>query len=83
MKIDLHGYELSDAIVEISYAIRELDLKNDHVIEIVHGFHSGQVLKNYIRSKKFLQDMKKDGYFLKALSGNNPGSSFFLVTMNR
>lgn len=81
--IDLHGLELSEAIIEIVYCIREMDLSSDNMLEIVHGYHSGRVLKNYIRSKRFLQDINNEGYKIVPIksNSNNAGASYFKVSL--
>ena len=77
MKIDVHGYELWEAIEEIVRALEECHIQGDSRIEIVHGYRKGQVLKNYIRSDGFLREIAREGYKLKRIKSENPGVSFF------
>ncbi|MHA1643108.1 MAG: hypothetical protein DRO88_02450 [Promethearchaeia archaeon] len=83
MKIDLHGMELIEAVIEILYCIREADLSTDNIIEIVHGYHSGYILKNYIRSKRFIQEIRKEGFIITPIRSNNPGVSFFKISSKK
>ncbi len=51
----------------------------DRILFIIHGYRHGQVLKNFFRSKEFLEDMKDEGYNLKELSHPNPGVSMYKI----
>ena len=73
MEIDLHGFELVEAMIEVDYAIRECIGDGESQITIVHGFHSGSVLKNYFRSARFIRDMKKSGVSIKVTNTSNLG----------
>ncbi len=79
MEIDLHGYELWKAIEEIIYKLEECQANGIREISLVHGFHKGQILKNYIQSERFLKEMEKEGFQLKKKSNPNPGVSAFLI----
>ena len=65
IKIDLHGLELWEAIEEIVDKIEECQTKGIREITLIHGFHKGQVLKNFIQSEGFLKEMAKEGFKLK------------------
>ncbi|MHA1585345.1 MAG: hypothetical protein ACTSVU_02590 [Promethearchaeota archaeon] len=78
LELDLHGYELSEALVEIYMLIGEIDDSEQYEIKLIHGYHSGQVLKHYIKSTKFLQEMKKNNIHLTKINRKDPGSSSFL-----
>lgn len=80
LKIDLHGFELATAKTELYYALKECIMNNDDEIEIVHGYQHGSVLKNYIESNYFIQDMKKSGFILRLKSMPNQGSTIFTVS---
>ena len=79
MEIDLHGLELWEALEEIVYKLEECQEKGIQEITLIHGFHKGQVLKNYIRSEGFLKDMAKDGFKLKNKDNPNSGISSFII----
>ncbi len=49
-ELDLHGKTIQDAYSELIYAINSLDLSYKSIL-VVHGFHQGTVLKDYIREK--------------------------------
>lgn len=49
-QLDLHGKSLDDAYAELIYAINSLDLSYKSIL-VVHGYHLGTVLKDYIRDK--------------------------------
>ncbi len=79
-EINLHGMELTEALIEIHYALKECKNEGFNVIEIIHGYHSGTVLKTYIQSPKFLKEMKKDGFMLKRIRSSNQGATRFQIS---
>ena len=79
IKCDLHGYRLFDAIEEIIGVIECCISSGDSDIFIIHGYRRGQVLKNYFRSSKFLEDLSDVGYYLKEIIHPNPGASMFKI----
>lgn len=79
MEIDIHGQELSEAVIEVLYGLKECDTHSDSRIDIIHGYHAGTVLKNYLRSPKFIKDAAKDGFVLTSLKNANPGITSYLV----
>ncbi|MEJ2248933.1 MAG: Smr/MutS family protein [Candidatus Lokiarchaeota archaeon] len=79
MKCDLHGFNLKDAIEEIMESIELCHLLGDNYLLLIHGYRRGQVLKNYIRSKNFLDDMKEKGFNVKPSKFSNPGASQFKI----
>ncbi len=79
MKCDLHGFRLFDAIEEIINRIESCSSSGENLIFIIHGYRNGQVLKNYFRSKEFIEDMDDEGYRLKELIHPNPGASMFII----
>ncbi len=79
MEIDLHGMELQEAMLEISYALKECETQEDHYLTIVHGYRGSGILKSYFSSRRFRRDVKRDGYKLEYVKDKNPGSSKFIV----
>lgn len=80
MKSDLHGCELADAKLKLFEDLEECVLIGDPTIEIVHGFHQGKVLRNYIRSVVFIRDMQRAGFKLtRECMQKNPGATIFRV----
>ena len=77
MECDVHGYELWEAIEEILYILEECRIKGDRELVIIHGYKSGQVLKNYFQSKKFLDEIARKGFNLRRKETTNPGISCF------
>lgn len=49
-QLDLHGKTVDDAYSELIYTINSLDLSYKSIL-VVHGYHLGTVLKDYIRDK--------------------------------
>ena len=79
MEINLHGFELWEAIDEIIYKLEEYQAKGIREITLIHGYHKGQVLKNYIQSERFLIEMSKEGFKLKRIENPNAGVSSFII----
>ena len=79
MKKDLHGYELWEAIDEITLALEECKLMGDYHLEIVHGYKHGQVLKTYFQSAKFLSQMTREGFNLQRIHSSDPAVSLFKI----
>jgi len=77
MKIDLHRYELWEALDEIVLVLEECKIKGDSILELIHGFKQGQVLKNYIQSEGFIKEMAREGFNLTRSQTSNPGVSIF------
>jgi hypothetical protein len=77
IEIDLHGLELVDAKTEIYFKI--LENNNDDTVLIVHGYKQGKILRNYIRSARFITDMKKQGISLSISGdcGDHEGTTTF------
>lgn len=75
MKIDLHGLTLDEAILELKMGLIESLQLDDLMIEIIHGYHTGQVLKTYLHSSRFESDMLKEGIVITRLKkGSTPGA---------
>jgi len=79
MEIDLHGLELLEVPEEIVYKLEECQIKGIREITLIHGFHRGHVLKNYIQSEGFIKEMAKEGFKLKKKDNPNLGASSFII----
>ena len=79
LECDLHGYELSEAIIEVFHALEECSVTEDKHLIIVHGYNRGSVLRNYFRSKRFLQEAAREGFLLQSIKSPNPGQTQFLL----
>jgi len=79
LECDLHGRELSEAIIEVFHALEECAVNEDKSLEIVHGYYHGTVLRNYFRSKRFLQKASKEGYNIRINKSPNPGKTQYLI----
>ena len=79
MEIDLHGMELHEAMLEISYALEECKTQDDHHLTIIHGYRGSGILKSYFKSRRFRRDVKREGFDLDFIKDKNPGSSSFKV----
>ncbi len=79
LECDLHGFELSEAIIEVFQTLEECVVNEDRILEIVHGYSRGTVLRSYFRSKRFLRDAAREGYVLRIVKSPNPGKTQFHI----
>ncbi len=49
-QLDVHGLSLEEAKAEIVHTINLIDIDYKGIL-VVHGYHKGVVLKNFIRNK--------------------------------
>lgn len=56
--VDLHGMTLEDAKATLIYTLGVVDLDIKCLV-VVHGYHSGQVLKNFVRREFKHKDIEK------------------------
>ena len=82
LECDLHGCELSEAKIEVFHALEECAINEDKILEIVHGYYHGTVLRNYFRSKRFLQEAAREGYKLRFVKSPNPGITRIIIEGN-
>ncbi|UYP44770.1 hypothetical protein NEF87_001055 [Candidatus Lokiarchaeum ossiferum] len=81
MQIDLHGYNLAEAIEDVCWRATEAVQSGDHVLEIVHGFHRGQVLQTHFTSYAFKQEMQRIGIQIQYdPASSDEGFSVFTMT---
>ncbi len=79
MELDLHGYTKDEAFIEVIYSIKECLGSGETEISIIHGYHTGTILKNYFNSIQFIKDIKKAGFSLKKGGHPNLGQTTFRI----
>ena len=79
MEIDIHGMRLWEAIDEIIYRLEECRTQEVKTITIIHGYRHGRVLKDYIQSRGFIREMKREGFHLKKQRSRWQGATTFIV----
>jgi len=72
---DLHGLFLDESKKEIKQAFKKCQENGSDRVEIIHGHVHGQVLKNYIRSKKFIKDMHFRQFDVRIFDKSDPGAT--------
>ncbi len=80
---DLHNLRFQEAMDTILETLRQCWKKRIEKICIIHGYH-GHILKDYIESKEFLEEMDQEGFYLEKSNrekkrNNNPGESIFVL----
>ncbi len=49
-RVDLHNLTKEDAKISLIYAVENADLDIKCLV-VIHGYHSGQVIKNFVRNE--------------------------------
>jgi hypothetical protein len=78
-QLDLHNRELSDAVLEIIQVVKECVLQEENVLEIIHGYTHGMVIKIYLNSPKFKAVLKREGVLLDKMYSTK-GSTTYKIT---
>ena len=73
--IDLHGMTLDDLFIELPLQLEEALFLEETKVELVHGFHNGQVLKNYLNSCQFEHDMARNRICITRIRGESTEGS--------
>jgi|TARA_B110000914_G_scaffold173787_1_gene154807 hypothetical protein len=55
MRIDLHGLPLSEAKMKSQISVAEAWSTSNSSIELIHGYHLGNVIKDYIQDEDGLR----------------------------
>jgi hypothetical protein len=66
---------LDDLFIELPLQLEEALVLDETKIELVHGFHSGQVLKNYLNSCQFEHDMTRNRILITRIRGESTEGS--------
>ncbi len=74
LRIDLHGIRKKNAMRMISNIIALILIRTDFVLEVVHGFNHGTVIKEYIWN-----EMINDRIIDKRCPRNNPGITYIAI----
>ena len=57
MRVDLHGLPLSEAKIKSQVSVAEAWSSSDISVEFIHGYHLGNVIKDYIQE---ISGLRKD-----------------------
>ena len=74
MELDLHGFELDEAKMEVLQALAECRMNEDAVLDLVHGYH-GAILLRYFRSGQFRARMAREGFAIQRMEVMNRGKT--------
>ena len=55
MRIDLHGLPLSEAKMKSQISVAEAWSTSNSSIELIHGYHLGNIIKDYIQDEDGLR----------------------------
>ena len=55
MRVDLHGLPLSEAKIKSQVSVAEAWSKSNSSIELIHGYHLGNAIKDYVQNKDGLR----------------------------
>ena len=79
IRINLHGCYLDEAKEKIIQSLNKFWRSRRYNVLIIHGHNNGVVLRNYIRSKKFISDMKVEGHQLMKVNEANLGDTLYIL----
>jgi len=75
-EIDLHGTGLFDAKLKIIESTTRAYNSDWNGLVFIHGYHGGTAIRDYIRSKHFVQDLASEGLNIPMkLDTSKPGST--------
>ncbi|MHA1745943.1 MAG: hypothetical protein ACTSWW_08075, partial [Promethearchaeota archaeon] len=74
MELDLHGFELDEAKMEVLQALAECRVNEDALLDLVHGYHGG-ILLGYFRSARFRAAMAREGFGIQRMEVMNRGKT--------
>ena len=75
-EIDLHGTGLFDAKLKIIESTTRAYNSDWNGLVFIHGYHGGTAIRDYIRSKHFVQDLASEGLNIPTkLDTSKPGST--------
>jgi hypothetical protein len=74
MELDLHGFELDEAKMEVLHALAECRVNEDAVLDLVHGYH-GSILLVSFRSARFRAAMGREGFVIRRMEVLNRGKT--------
>ncbi len=79
MKLDVHHLFLKDALEEIVIKFDECVELGDNFLEIVHEHEHkhGTVIRDYIRSSRFLKETARNGYKIVSKNFSDGGVTIF------
>jgi transcription elongation factor Elf1 len=81
-KVDLHGFYLKDAIKEVKKSLSQCRDSGDKGLILIHGYHHGQTLKHYFRSKSFIREMRSNGFLVEIIEKSRLGSTGLILKKN-
>ena len=55
MRVDLHGLPLSEAKIKSQISVAEAWSQSNYSIELIHGYHLGNAIKDYIQNENGLR----------------------------
>ena len=61
------------------YEVENLRGFSKQKFSVIHGYNSGTVLKCYLNSRDFIEDMKKPGVQIMKMGKPNPGKMNFEI----
>ena len=83
MELNLHGYLLEDAKLEILNTIEDCNELGDNILKIIHGHKHGTAIRDYVRSNRFLNDISKLKCEITSKDFSDEGVSVFHLNLSR
>ncbi len=83
MEINLHGFFLEDAKIEILSTVDACKELGDNIIKFIHGHKHGTAIRDYLRCNHFLNDIAKAGHKITNRDFSDNGASTFQFSFSR
>ena len=82
--IDLHELSLWEAKDNILQAISQAYCDGELKIKFIHGYNRGTVIRDYLDSQEFVDDMMNEGIWVKNVyRQTNPGVTFVIIDLRQ
>ena len=79
IRCNLHGFTLEDAREETIKILNACWKAKKYCLTFIHGHNRGHVLRDYLRSEKFLVEMQSEGFLLFRGEMDDPGITIFIM----
>ena len=82
MELNVHNHSLEEAVEAILYKFEECKECRDNSLKIIHGHKHGTVIKDYIRSGRFLREIAKMENEVIERNFSEAGSTIFKIKLS-
>ena len=81
MELNVHNHSLEEAVEAILYKFEECKECRDNSLKVIHGHKHGTVIKDYIRSSRFILEVAKMGNEVIEKNFSEEGRTIFKINL--